>query len=107
MLIGKKTAGKGIVQGTRYFNDGSSLYITAARYHLPSGRCIQRIDYSKNYNTKKTMVVKNDSYESRSGRILSSGDGITPDIELDYSASPLAITSAIDKSGLVFDFALM
>ena len=44
VLIGKKTAGKGIVQGTRYFNDGSSLYITVARYHLPSGRCIQRTD---------------------------------------------------------------
>ena len=107
VLIGKKTAGKGMVQGTRYFNDGSSLYITAARYHLPSGRCIQRTDYSKNYNSKKTMFIKNDSYESRNGRNLSSADGITPDIELDYSAKPLAITSAIDKSGLVFEFAVV
>lgn len=106
VLIGKKTAGKGIVQGTRYFNDGSSLYITAARYHLPSGRCIQRTDYSKNYNSKKTMVIKNDSFESRNGRILTSGDGITPDLVLDYLATPLAISSAIDKSGLVFEFAV-
>ena len=52
------------------------------------------------------MVIKNDSYESRNGRNLSSADGITPDIELDYSATPLAITSAIDKSGLVFEFAI-
>ena len=58
VLIGKKTAGKGIVQGTRYFNDGSSLYITAARYHLPSGRCIQRTDYSKIIIPKKLWLSK-------------------------------------------------
>ena len=106
VLLGKKTAGKGIVQGTRYFNDGSSLYITAARYHLPSGRCIQRTDYSKNYNSKKTTVIKNDSFESKNGRKLISGDGVTPDIKLDYLDRQLNILTAIEKSGLVFEFAV-
>ena len=106
VLLGKKTGGKGIVQGTRYFNDGSSLYITAARYHLPSGRCIQRTDYSKNYNSKKTTVVKNDSFESKNGRKLISGDGVIPDIKLDYSDRQLNILTAIEKSGLVFEFAV-
>ena len=106
VLLGKKTGGKGIVQGTRYFNDGSSLYITAARYHLPSGRCIQRTDYSKNYNSKKTTVIKNDSFESKNGRKLISGDGVTPDIKLDYSDRQLNILTAIEKSGLVFEFAV-
>ena len=106
VLLGKKTAGKGIVQGTRYFNDGSSLYITAARYHLPSGRCIQRTDYSKNYNSKKTADIKNDSFESKNGRKLISGDGVTPDIKLDYLDRQLNILTAIEKSGLVFEFAV-
>ena len=60
VLLGKKTAGKGIVQGTRYFN--SSLYITAARYHLPSGRCIQRTDL-KNYNWLSKMILLNQETE--------------------------------------------
>ena len=82
------------------------MYITAARYHIPSGRCIQRTDYSKNYNSIKTTVIKNDSFESKNGRKLSSGDGITPDIKLDYSDRQLNILTAIEKSDLVFEFAV-
>ena len=42
ILIGEQTFGKGLVQGTRVLDDQSTLYITAARYHLPSGRCVHK-----------------------------------------------------------------
>lgn len=106
VLIGEKTAGKGIVQGTRYFKDGSSLYITAARYHLPSGRCIQRMDYSSNYNSLKNAEDENTYFESKNGRKLNSGDGITPDLILDSLEVKDAILFAVENSGLAFEYAV-
>ena len=107
VLLGQKTHGKGLVQGTRYFKDGSSLYITAARYHLPSGRCIQKKDYRKNYSQQEQRSSKLESeiFKSKNGRIFSSSDGISPDKKL-VKPSKSDLIKAIEKSTLIFDFAV-
>ena len=107
VLLGQKTHGKGLVQGTRYFKDGSSLYITAARYHLPSGRCIQKKDYRKNYSQPehRSSKLESEIFKSKNGRIFSSSDGISPDKKL-VKPSKSDLIKAIEKSTLIFDFAV-
>mgnify|MGYP001189733023 CR=1 FL=1 len=108
VLIGQKTHGKGLVQGTRYFEDGASLYITSARYHLPSGRCIQKTDYRKNYSNVKSSNVKKDTnvFRSKNGRVFQSGDGISPDKHLKISTPKSELVKSIEKSNLTFQFAV-
>ena len=108
VLLGQKTHGKGLVQGTRYFKDGSSLYITAAGYHLPSGRCIQKNDYRQNYTQEDqhSSELASEIFKSKNGRIFSSSDGISPDIKL-VKASKSGLIKAIEKSTLIFDFAVV
>lgn len=78
-IIGERSYGKGLVQGTRFPGYGTSLYVTAARYFTPSGRCIQEIKYagditSTTYNdTLKTFYTKK-------GKLVKSGVGIEPDL---------------------------
>mgnify|MGYP003950158751 CR=1 FL=1 len=109
VLMGQKSYGKGLVQGTRYFKDGSSLYITAARYHLPSGRCIQKTDYRKNYNKKTSnqQNVDNTIYKSQNGRVFNSGDGISPDKYLSVLSPKPELIKSIERSTLPFEFAIL
>jgi carboxyl-terminal processing protease len=80
-LVGERTFGKGYVQGTRYTGMGSSLYVTAARYFTPSGRCIQEKKYCSDIITiSYSDTLK--KYFTKNGREVKSSGGITPDIEL-------------------------
>ena len=87
LVLGEKTFGKGLVQETFELNDGSQIRLTIARYYIPSGRCIQKPYDKEGYHD---FMTKSDSasrknYETKSGRQVSSGGGITPDIQ--YSGS--------------------
>ena len=106
VLLGQKTHGKGLVQGTRYFKDGSSLYITAARYHLPSGDVFKN-DYRQNYTQEDQLSseLASEIFKSKNGRIFISSGGISPDIKL-VKASKSDLIKAIEKSNLIFDFAV-
>ncbi len=83
VIIGQKTYGKGLVQRPYYFDDGSMMRLTIARYYTPTGRCIQ-----KPYEVNKSIVSKEnlDSIEFKTltnKRIVSSAGGILPDILID------------------------
>ncbi len=107
VLVGQKTFGKGLVQATRPLTYNSQLKITTAKYYIPSGRCIQAIDYS-NRNEDGSVGKVPDSlkvvFNTRNGRIVYDGGGVDPDIDvhLDF-LTPIAI-SLISK-GLIFDYA--
>ena len=83
VIIGKKSFGKGLVQQTRKLPYNSELKLTVAKYYIPSGRCIQAIDYS-NRNEDGSVGVIADSllteFRTRNGRKVYDGGGITPDI---------------------------
>lgn len=85
VVIGQRTFGKGLVQTTRPLKYNAQLKVTTAKYYIPSGRCIQALDYS-NRNEDGSVGSIPDSlvstYETRNGRVVFDGGGIQPDIEV-------------------------
>jgi len=92
-LYGLRSFGKGLVQEPLFFNDGSGIRLTVARYHSPSGRCIQKpysddygYDIYERYLHGEMMSVDsikvNDSlkFTTRGGRTVYGGGGIIPDV---------------------------
>lgn len=107
VLVGRKTYGKGLVQATRPLSYNSQLKITTAKYYIPSGRCIQAIDYS-NRNVDGSVGKMPDSlkvaFKTRSGRTVYDGGGVDPDIlvnERNYAS----ITIALITRNFIFDYA--
>ena len=92
-IVGRRSFGKGLVQEPIYFNDGSGIRLTVARFHTPSGRCIQKpyssdyqYDIYKRYSDGEMFdadSIKIDSsavYKTRGGRTVYGGGGIIPDV---------------------------
>jgi carboxyl-terminal processing protease len=86
VIMGSRTYGKGLVQGTRYVGYNGYLKYTTAKYYTPSGRCVQ----SRNYATMRTegnITTVPDSliseFRTRGGRKVYDGGGIVPDVKLD------------------------
>ncbi len=83
VLIGQRSFGKGLVQSTIPVGFNSYLKLTTARYYIPSGRCIQAIDYSSTDQSsphhKRADSLKRE-FTTRSGRKVYDGGGIAPDI---------------------------
>ncbi|MEP2773923.1 MAG: S41 family peptidase [Fulvivirga sp.] len=107
VLVGSKTFGKGLVQTTRPLTYNSQLKVTTAKYYIPSGRCIQAIDY-KNRNEDGSVDKFADSlkneYTTRNGRKVFDGEGLSPDIEVpEPNLAP--ITTTLINKGLIFNFA--
>ena len=73
-IVGQRSFGKGLVQVTRDLPYRSKIKITTAKYYIPSGRCIQAIDYSENKDTTKQ------EFKTRKGRKVNAGGGIEPDV---------------------------
>lgn len=84
VIIGQKSYGKGLVQNIVSLSYNTKLKVTIAKYYIPSGRCIQAIDYSHRVNGKASGV--NDSlksaFKTRNGRVVFDGGGIIPDVEI-------------------------
>ncbi len=85
VLIGERTFGKGLVQNIRPLSYGGNLKLTTARYYIPSGRCIQAIDYS-NRNEDGSVGRVPDSlttvFLTKREREVRDGGGVSPDIEV-------------------------
>lgn len=108
VIIGQKTFGKGLVQGTRFPGYGTSLYVTAARYYTPSGRCIQKRDYSKRYiNGKETIFADTlkKAFFTRNGRKVYDIGGVEPDVKTEPEFTNTPLIQALSNSGLLFDYA--
>lgn len=107
VVIGQKTFGKGLVQTTRPLAYNSSLKVTTAKYYIPSGRCIQAIDYAER-NEEGAVVKIPDSlktaFETRNGRTVYDGGGIDPDIPVDMRTLN-EISISLLRKNLIFDYA--
>lgn len=107
VLIGSRTFGKGLVQTTRPLTYNSQLKVTTAKYYIPSGRCIQALDYS---NRKEDGTVSRiadslrQEFKTKSGRLVYDGGGLSPDIDIpvQYYAP---ITFSLVSKGLIFEYA--
>lgn len=107
VLIGEKTFGKGLVQTTRPLSYNAQLKVTTAKYHIPSGRCIQALDYTHRKDDGTVMKFADSlkiEFKTKNGRTVYNGGGLDPDIkvEKDYMGT---ITSELLESGLIFEFA--
>lgn len=117
-IVGRRTFGKGLVQGEYQLSDGSSVLLTTARYYTPSGRCIQRSyadgteEYYRDYFNQlmdeayaDTMVMAiNDStpYRTVGGRTVYGGGGIAPDVPIPYRKdSSLVYYNRLSSKGLL------
>ena len=107
VIVGQRTFGKGLVQTSRPLKYNAQLKVTTAKYYIPSGRCIQALDYS-NRNEDGSVGVVPDSliseYETRNGRLVYDGGGIQPDFEI-VSEMLSEITMQLYTQSLFFDFA--
>ncbi len=107
VLIGQKTYGKGLVQATRPLSYNSQLKITTAKYYIPSGRCIQAIDYSHRNEDGSVGKIPDSlqvAFKTRNGRLVYDGGGITPDVPVEHPTFP-AIAQSLDSKGLLFEYA--
>jgi carboxyl-terminal processing protease len=107
VLVGRKTFGKGLVQTTRPLAYNSQLKVTTAKYYIPSGRCIQAMDYTHRLDDGTVNRVADSlkaEFKTKGGRRVYDGGGLDPDIvvEEEYLGT---VTSALISSGLVFEFA--
>ncbi len=84
-VVGQRTFGKGLVQTSRPLKYNAQLKVTTAKYYIPSGRCIQALDYT-NRNEDGSVGVVPDSliseYHTRNGRPVYDGGGIQPDFDV-------------------------
>ncbi len=107
VIIGQRTFGKGLVQTTRELSYNSRLKVTTAKYYIPSGRCIQALDYS-NRNEDGSVGVIPDSliseYQTRNGRTVFDGGGIQPDFPTEAGRLN-QISIALLTKNIIFDFA--
>ncbi|MCL2650658.1 MAG: S41 family peptidase [Candidatus Azobacteroides sp.] len=107
VIIGTRTFGKGLVQTSRDLPYNGSLKVTTSKYYIPSGRCIQAIDYSHR-NPDGSVATVPDSltsiFHTSSGREVKDGGGITPDFTIEEVKTPNIIYYLLSDY-IIFDFA--
>ncbi|MCE5330944.1 MAG: S41 family peptidase [Bacteroidales bacterium] len=107
IIVGERTFGKGLVQNIRPVGYGGHLKVTTAKYYIPSGRCIQAIDYSHRNEDGSVGRVPDSlttEFTTRNGRKVRDGGGIVPDIQTADNRK-LNIAYYIFAQNLYFDFA--
>ena len=105
VVIGQRTFGKGLVQNILPLSYNTQMKVTVAKYYIPSGRCIQEIDYS---HKKDTTNVKNDTlgkpFKTTAGRTVYEGHGIMPDVKVEPLQYATA-TAYLYAKNYIFDYA--
>ncbi len=107
IVVGDRTYGKGLVQQTFDVSYNSKVKVTVAKYYIPSGRCIQRLDYS-NKDAKGKAIQVADSltqeFKTTKGRVVKDGAGIAPDIFVEKPEIAELIITLMRKN-IFFDYA--
>jgi carboxyl-terminal processing protease len=86
VIIGQRTFGKGLVQTTRPLSYNAKLKVTTAKYYIPSGRCIQALDYSHRNEDGSVGKIPDslmEEFATANGRKVYDGGGVNPDVEID------------------------
>ncbi len=107
VVVGTRTFGKGLVQTTRDLSYNTKLKVTTAKYYIPSGRCIQALDYSHRNDDGSVGHIPDSlitEFTTQNGRKVYDGGGVVPDIKIEGERlSSLAIE--LITRFVVFDFA--
>ncbi len=107
VVVGERTFGKGLVQATRPLSYNSQLKVTTAKYYIPSGRCIQEIDYahrSEDGTLGKFPDSLRTAFKTTAGRTVYDGGGVAPDVEVN-DREIADITRILLQKSYLFDYA--
>lgn len=107
VIVGNRTFGKGLVQVPRSLPYGGMMKVTTSKYYIPSGRCVQAIDY-KHRNPDGSVGVIPDSltkvFHTAAGREVRDGGGVMPDIVVKEDTLPNILFYLV-RDNLIFDYA--
>lgn len=107
VILGERTYGKGLVQTSRSLPFGGSLKLTISKYHIPSGRCIQAIDYARTRENGKKFVIPDSlthEFKTKNGRIVKDGCGVMPDTVYTGDSVPAQIVYQLYAKNIIFDY---
>lgn len=107
VIVGQRTFGKGLVQTTRPIAYNSKLKVTTAKYYIPSGRCIQALDYSHRNEDGSVGKVPDSlmtEFKTKNGRKVFDGGGVMPDVEIEPEYLSKVAVGLITQN-FIFDFA--
>jgi carboxyl-terminal processing protease len=107
VIVGQRTYGKGLVQVTKNLSYNTMLKVTTAKYYIPSGRCVQAINYAE-HNPDGSVKHVPDSlkvaFKTKNGRQVWDGGGIDPDVKLQKQEMS-KVAAALLKDNLIFAYA--
>ncbi len=109
VILGQKSYGKGLVQKIFPLSYNAQIKVTVAKYYVPSGRCIQAIDYSQRDQNGKAIKIADSlhtKFFTASKRVVYDAGGILPDITLQHPTSNENLDNLIKKL-VIFDFVSM
>jgi carboxyl-terminal processing protease len=107
IIVGTRTFGKGLVQTTRDLSYNTKLKVTTAKYYIPSGRCIQALDYAHRNEDGSVGTVPDSlisEFTTKKGRKVYDGGGVVPDVVLE-SETLSSLSIALITKFMIFDFA--
>ncbi len=103
ILMGQRSYGKGLVQNTKEVGYNSRVKLTTSKYYIPSGRCIQSVQY-ENGEPVDIPDDKRSQFKTSKGRTVLDGGGVTPDVILEINKGS-ELLQALKKQHLIFKFA--
>ena len=103
VLLGQRSYGKGLVQNTMDVGYNSQLKVTTAKYYIPSGRCIQSVEY-QNGEPVQIPDEERSRFKTRGGRTVLDGGGVKPDVLLE-EVREVPVIKALDDELLIVEFA--
>ena len=107
IIVGERSYGKGLVQVARPLSYKAQVKITTAKYYIPSGRCIQAVDFSHPNEDGSVGTIPDSlirTFKTRNGRLVKDGGGIIPDVTVP-SDMLNRFTSELYVQNMIFDFA--
>lgn len=102
ILLGQPSYGKGLVQNTRDVGYNAKLKLTTAKYYIPSGRCIQSVEY-ENGEPKNIPDAERAQFKTRNGRTVLDGGGVKPDVLVEAKPEP-EILRALKEKDIIFKY---
>lgn len=103
VLLGRASFGKGLVQNTKDIGYSSKVKLTTAKYYIPSGRCVQALNYENGLPVKVPDSLRQ-AFKTKAGRKVYDGKGLEPDLEIqEQEKSPLL--KALLEEKIIFDYA--
>jgi len=103
VVIGERSFGKGLVQQTKDLVYNARMKLTIAKYYIPSGRCIQKLDYSNRVDGEVNEMEDSVPFKTRNGRTVFDGRGVDPDVEV-KAEQVSELFNSLKENQVLFDY---